>query len=123
MARVIKEAEDGIGAWINRVVIAKCPACHGLRVGALVTAMVEVGLYPKKTPQDVTRSFRQICDGLQENEGMSPTVKQFANMCDQCDGPVPTSSLFPIEDVLHNIDFNRLQEVRDLIVVPALDQV
>lgn len=123
MTKVIKEAEDGIKAWINRLARYGCSACQGNRIGALTTALMEVGVYPRKTAQDVTQSLHQICEGLDEDKGMSPKVKQFAVMCDECDERAPTSSLFPIEDILYNIQDGRHGELRDLIDVPTPDQL
>lgn len=120
MAAVIKAAEDGIKAWIHRLSRQGCEECQGVRIGALTTALVVVGIYPQKTAEDISKSINQIFVEMDATKEMSPAVLQFARECSHCDEAVPTSSLFPIEDVLTEMQWGRHEELRELISFPGL---
>lgn len=119
---IIKEAEEGIKIWIHRLALYGCGSCMALRMGGLTTALMGVGLFPSAAPWEITKSVHDICVQLDEDMGVSRACLRFAETCFQCRERAPTWTLFPIEDVLTNIQWDRHQKILELIPYPDFGQ-
>jgi hypothetical protein len=101
---IIGTANHGVTKYQrSRVSSAACRKCIGDRLGALMGAAGDLGLWPGKKPADLKgASLYQLQKRMEEmaaGVNLSPRVQKFEGKCSAKAHKVPGSNLFSIEDV------------------------